>query len=82
MNWLPVGLSIMVTFTSAVLYVGVPAEVYIYGVSFVLFGFGIFMSMVITVLLFVPLLYPLKLTSTYEVMFIFILRNYCHNFDL
>ena len=74
MNWLPVALSIIVTFTSAILYVGIPAEVYIYGVSIVLIGVGMFIAMIITVILFVPLLYPLKLTSTYEVMFIFIVR--------
>ena len=67
MRWLPVGLSIIVTFQSAIMYLGIPAEIYTHGLSFILYPVGKALSVVIVTMLFVPLLYPLKLTSVYEV---------------
>ena len=67
MRWLPVGLSILVTFQSAILLLGIPAEIYTQGTSFILFIIGMALSVVICAVLFVPLLFPLQLTSVYEV---------------
>ena len=68
LKWLPVGLSILVTFQSAVLYLGVPAEIYVYGTSYILFHVAMATAVVIVATVFVPLLYPLHLTSTFEVI--------------
>ena len=67
LKWVPVGLSILVTFQSAILYIGIPAEIYTRGTSYFLFHFGMAASVIICAVLFVPLLFPLKLTSAYEV---------------
>ena len=64
---LPVTMSILVSYMSAILILGTPAEVYISGTKFWWYPVGGGVSGVIVVWLFVPLLYPLKLTSCYEV---------------
>ncbi|ELU10234.1 hypothetical protein CAPTEDRAFT_175398 [Capitella teleta] len=66
MQWVPVGLSILVTFQSSILYLGIPAEIYMNGTSYFLFHIGMAFAVLICCTLFVPLLFPLKLTSVYE----------------
>ncbi|XP_033733845.1 sodium-coupled monocarboxylate transporter 2-like isoform X2 [Pecten maximus] len=63
---LPVTLSLFVTFASAISLMGVPAEVYVYGIRGVYIGLAYFISVIIASVTVVPLLYPLHLTSTYE----------------
>lgn len=67
MSILPVALSILSAFLSAILILGTPAEVYMEGTQYWMYVFGQMMSCVLAALLFVPLLYPLRLTSSYEV---------------
>ena len=64
---IPVGLSILVTFQSAILFLGVPAEIYTQGTSFLLFQFGMAAAVLLSAFLIVPLLHPLRLTSVYKV---------------
>lgn len=63
----PVAISILVSFQSAILILGVPAEIYTYGIQYYLFVIGFTIGGMLAVILFVPLFYPLKLTSMYEV---------------
>ena len=63
----PVSLSMLSAFLSAILILGTPAEVYVEGTEYWVYMFGMMASCVFAVLIFVPLLYPLKLTSSYEV---------------
>lgn len=67
MKPLPIALSIVVTLLSSILVLGVPAEIYVYGTQFWMYTLGIMVACVISPLLFIPLLYPLQLTSSYEV---------------
>lgn len=67
MKTLPVAISILVSFNSAIVILGAPAEVYLYGTQYWMYSFGIALACVLASVLFVPLLYPLKLTSSYEV---------------
>lgn len=64
---LPVAMSLFVTFASAISLMGIPAEIYRYGIrgSYVALSYAI--SVIIASVSVVPMLYPLKLTSTYEV---------------
>ena len=64
---LPVTMSILVSYLSAILILGSPAEIYTNGTLYWWYAVGGGLSCVFTVLIFVPLLYPLKLTSCYEV---------------
>lgn len=67
MRLVPVSISIMVSYNSAVLVLGLPAEMYTAGTLFCLTIFALLIAVVLATVLFVPLLYPLRLTSIYEV---------------
>ncbi|CAH1790095.1 unnamed protein product [Owenia fusiformis] len=66
MSTLPVAISICVSFLSAILILGTPAEMYRRGTMYWLNAFGICIAIIFAAVSFVPLLYPLKLTSSYE----------------
>ncbi|XP_059145999.1 sodium-dependent multivitamin transporter-like [Physella acuta] len=63
---LPVAISILVSYMSAILILGFPAEMYTQGTEFYLTTFGVMLGVVLAALVFVPLMYPLKLTSAFE----------------
>ncbi|XP_060071969.1 sodium-coupled monocarboxylate transporter 2-like [Ylistrum balloti] len=62
----PVAMSIFVTFVSAISVMGIPAEIYLFGIRMIHGVVAYFLSICIANVTVVPLLYPLKLTSTYE----------------
>ncbi|XP_076114586.1 sodium-coupled monocarboxylate transporter 1-like [Mytilus galloprovincialis] len=66
MSCLPVAVSILVSFQSAILILGAPAEMYTKGTQYYLYTFGQMLAVVMATILFVPLFYPLKMTSIYE----------------
>lgn len=67
MSIIPVALSILSAFLSAILILGTPAEIYTEGTQYWMYVWGQMFSVILATLLFVPLLYPLRLTSSYEV---------------
>ncbi|BFZ26140.1 hypothetical protein BsWGS_29179 [Bradybaena similaris] len=66
MSIVPVAISILVSFMSAILILGTPAEMYMQGTEYFLATFGICLGIGLAVLFFVPLLFPLKVTSAFE----------------
>ncbi|GFO33952.1 sodium-coupled monocarboxylate transporter 1 [Plakobranchus ocellatus] len=66
MSLLPVAISILVSFQSAILMLGTPAEMYTQGAEFFISVFGSGLGFVIGGVMFVPLLYPLGITSAFE----------------
>ncbi|XP_048251305.1 sodium-coupled monocarboxylate transporter 1-like isoform X2 [Haliotis rufescens] len=66
MKTVPVAISILVSFMSAILILGTPAEMYREGTQYYLYTFGLIGAIVISAVLYVPLLYPLKYTSSFE----------------
>ena len=69
MKWLPVAISLLVSYHSAIAQLGFPAEVYLYGIQYFVLFIGIFLGAIITMFTFVPLLFKLKITSCYEVCY-------------
>ena len=67
LQWFPVTLSLVVSYTSGILQLGIPAEVYLYGIRFLLASIGTCMAAGLVAITFLPLLYKLKLISSYEV---------------
>ena len=63
---LPIAISILVSVISANTILGIPAEMYSYGIDIFFTIGGIMVACLVVALTFVPLLYPLKLTSCYE----------------
>ncbi|XP_055872563.1 sodium-coupled monocarboxylate transporter 1-like [Biomphalaria glabrata] len=66
MSVVPVAISILVSFFSAILILGTPAEMYTQGTEFYIYTLGMILGIILASVLFVPLLYPLKLTSVFE----------------
>ena len=65
MSLLPVSISILVSIISSNTILGVPAEMYHYGIDHFFSIGGSIAACVVIAFTFVPLLYPLKLTSCY-----------------
>ncbi|XP_078071328.1 solute carrier family 5 member 6a [Mustelus asterias] len=66
MTFMPVALSLLATFQSAVAILGVPAEIYTFGTEYWFLGCSYFLGLLIPAHIFVPMFYRLGLTSTYE----------------
>ncbi|XP_048246724.1 sodium-coupled monocarboxylate transporter 1-like isoform X1 [Haliotis rufescens] len=66
MKFLPVAVSLMVSFESSIMMLGYPAEVYVYGAQLFIALFGFMGGFLICRVLMIPLIHPLKLTSAYE----------------
>ncbi|OWF48976.1 sodium-coupled monocarboxylate transporter 1-like isoform X2 [Mizuhopecten yessoensis] len=66
MKMVPVSISILVSFMSAILILGTPAEMFTKGTQYFVYTFGVISAVVVAANIFVPLIYPLKLTSSFE----------------
>jgi len=63
----PVTLSILVSFVSGIIVLGTPAEMYTRGTQLFMRTVGYSLACVVSSLLFVPLFFNLKVTSSFEV---------------
>ncbi|NXX61799.1 SC5A6 protein, partial [Scopus umbretta] len=66
MSFLPVALSLLATFQSAVAILGVPAEIYRFGTEYWFLGCSYLLGLLIPAHIFIPIFYRLHITSTYE----------------
>uniref|UniRef100_A0A6Q2Z0U1 Sodium-dependent multivitamin transporter n=1 Tax=Esox lucius TaxID=8010 RepID=A0A6Q2Z0U1_ESOLU len=66
MSCLPVSLSLLATFQSAVAILGAPSEIYTYGTQYWFLGVSYFLGLLIPAHIFIPVFYRLRLTSAYE----------------
>ncbi|XP_070178289.1 sodium-coupled monocarboxylate transporter 1-like isoform X2 [Littorina saxatilis] len=66
MSVVPVAISILLSFLSAISVLGTPAEMYFNGTQYFMHSFGMMLACVITSQVIVPLIYPLNLTSGFE----------------
>lgn len=63
---LPVAISLLVSFESSILMLGYPAEIYVYGIQAFWGTVGFFIANILSIIVIVPLMHPLKITSAYE----------------
>ncbi|XP_071387618.1 solute carrier family 5 member 6a [Centroberyx affinis] len=66
MSCLPVSLSLLATFQSAVAILGAPSEVYTYGTQYWFLGCSYFLGLLIPAHVFIPVFYRLRVSSAYE----------------
>ena len=71
MTVLPVALSLLASFMSAITLLGTPSEIYQYGTQYWLIGPSYIFVMIVTAHVMLPIYYRLRLTSAYEVIMIF-----------
>ena len=69
MGLLPVILSLAATYISGILFLGYPAETFAYGIQYWIGFIGQLAGCVMGIIMFVPIFYPLKLTSVNEYLF-------------
>lgn len=67
MNPIPVALSILASFISAVTILGTPAEVYNYNSMYFYIGIGYLLCVAAVTHVYMPMFYKLRVTSAYEV---------------
>lgn len=67
MTCLPVSLSLLATFQSAVAILGAPSEIYTFGTQYWFLGCSYFLGLLIPAHVFIPVFYRLGLSSAYEV---------------
>ena len=67
MRCLPISLSLIASFQSAVAIIGVPAEIYSHGTQYWFIGCSYVLGLVIPAHVFIPVLYRLRLSSAYQV---------------
>lgn len=67
MSVLPVSMSLLASFMSAITLLGTPAEIYVFGTEYWLIWVGYLIMIPLTAHVFVPIFYKLKLTSVFEV---------------
>lgn len=67
MHPIPVALSLVASFMSAITLLGVPVEMYQYSTMYMWIGVGYFLVMAGAAHIYTPIFYMLKVTSVYEV---------------
>uniref|UniRef100_A0A665XEL4 Sodium-dependent multivitamin transporter n=1 Tax=Echeneis naucrates TaxID=173247 RepID=A0A665XEL4_ECHNA len=66
MGCIPVSLSLIASFQSAVAIIGVPAEIYTYGTQYWFIGCAYILGLLIPAHVFIPVFYRLRLSSAYQ----------------
>ena len=66
MSAIPVSLSLLASFMSAITLLGVPSETTVYGTQYIMIGLCFPIVAVISAYIFLPIFYNLELTSVYE----------------
>lgn len=69
MRCLPVSLSLIASFQSAVAIIGVPAEIYSNGTQYWFIGCAYILGLLIPAHVFIPVFYRLRLSSVYQVRY-------------
>ena len=67
LKWVPVAISVLVSYNSAISMLGKPAETYLYGVQYFIGTIEMALAGFISVFTFVPFMFKLKVTSAFEV---------------
>ena len=67
MGLVPVSISLVVSYVSSITFLGISAEIYYFGAHMAFFFLAHVIGAILSAVLFVPLLYPLKITSANEV---------------
>lgn len=63
---IPVAVSLLVSFESSIMMLGLPAEVYVFGLQILIADIGFLCANFLSLIVALPLIHPLKITSVYE----------------
>lgn len=66
MSVFPVSMSLIASFISGISLLGIPTEIYVYGISYLTIFFSLIFTGLIMSHVYLPVFHEMKLTSTYE----------------
>ncbi|XP_018331292.1 sodium-coupled monocarboxylate transporter 1-like isoform X2 [Agrilus planipennis] len=66
MKTVPIAMSLIASFVSGISLLGIPTEIYVYGIQYVYIFGGVILMGIIMENVFLPVFHNLKVTSTYE----------------
>lgn len=66
MTWFPVFVSLLASYLSAITLLGVPSEIYTYGLQYIVLCFSYFILVTVAGVIFLPLFYKLQVVSANE----------------
>lgn len=67
MSWFPIFVSLLASYLSAITLLGVPSEIYTYGLQYIVLCFSYFILITVAAVIFLPLFYKLQIVSANEV---------------
>uniref|UniRef100_T1IVN9 Sodium-coupled monocarboxylate transporter 1 n=1 Tax=Strigamia maritima TaxID=126957 RepID=T1IVN9_STRMM len=66
MGKFPIAMSLLASFMSSIAMLGMPSEIYAYGIQYYYMCFGVLLALPAAIYIFIPVFYKLRLTSTHE----------------
>merc|ERR1711962_1274732 len=66
MHWFPAFVSLLVSYLSAITLLGVPSEIYTYGMQYTVLCFSYFILIGVGAIIFLPIFYNLQVVSSNE----------------
>eukprot|EP00112_Aurelia_sp_Birch-Aquarium-sp1_P018255 Seg4332.2 transcript_id=Seg4332.2/GoldUCD/mRNA.D3Y31 product="Sodium-coupled monocarboxylate transporter 2" protein_id=Seg4332.2/GoldUCD/D3Y31 len=66
MHWIPISISLIASFISAIALMGIPSEVYTYGIEYIVSFFGYVIILLLAAQIYAPIFYQTKVTSANE----------------
>ena len=67
MHWLPISVSMLATFVSAIALMGIPSEIYTYGIQYFITVLSFVIMLSVGALVYAPIFYKTQVTSANEV---------------
>ena len=81
MGLIPITISLLVSYLSAITLLGVPSEIYTYGLQYCVLLFSYFILCTVAAVIYAPLFCRLNITSAHEVNITFICLMICYILD-
>ena len=67
MHWLPISVSLLASFLSAIALMGIPSEIYTYGIQYFITYLSFVVMLLLSAWIYAPIFYQTKVTSANEV---------------
>ena len=77
MHWMPISISLLASFVSAIALLGIPSEIYTYGIEYFITYFSFVAMLMMSAGIYAPIFYQTKVTSANEVHKLTSLKLYC-----
>lgn len=76
MHWLPISVSLLASFLSAIALMGIPSEIYTYGIQYFITYLSFVAMLLLSAWIYAPIFYQTKVTSANEVRRLTIANRY------